>query len=86
MKKHKIIFGVITVLGIVSPVLYLTRLIEASVAFPTMFTIIGIQQVYYGLFLVPEETVKIKRKSIIFGSIFIFFGLAIVLPFYIFFE
>lgn len=84
--NNRVIFIIITVLAALAPILYLLQVLEAPIAFPIMFTMIGVQQLYSSLFLIPEEQKSKKETGIIFGSTFTFFGLVIVLPYYLFFN
>ena len=84
IKRNKIIHIVISILAILLPAGYLLRIISAEVAFPIMFTLLGCQQLFHGLFIASKENKYLRAFSIILGSLFIFFGLFIVLPSYYF--
>lgn len=85
--KGKFIFTLVfLLLTLITPILFLLRIIEANVAFPIIFTMLGIQQVSIGIFMPNNEVKKVRVFNFIFGGIFIIFGLGVVLPYYLFFK
>ena len=85
-KRKKIILGVVTILALTSPALFLLRVIEASVAFPIMFIMIGVQNITLSLVYRSTNGKKSTKGQFIVGVVCIIFGLGIVLPYYIFFQ
>lgn len=81
----RVIFALISVAAVTFPILFLTKTLEKEVAFPLMFTMLGIQQLYSALFInkFDESNKKVKKISIIFAIGFIIFGLGVVLPYYL---
>lgn len=82
--RNVIIIGFISIVTLVSPILFLLRLISANVAFPFMFTMLGVQQLSLGLLVAKKGMKKTRFFTIVFGTLFILFGLGIVLPYYYF--
>lgn len=82
MRKRKVVIGIITVLGLLVPVLFLAKIIEAKIAFPIIFILLGCQQLYNGLFVVPKENKILRKTSLVLGVLFTIFGIFIVIPWY----
>lgn len=85
--KNRILINIIIgILTITSPILFLIGVLEANIAFPIMFTMIGVQQISLSLNFSKGEHDQIKKLNLIVGISFMIFGLGIVLPFYLFVD
>lgn len=84
MKSRKIVFYALTVIALIFPVGFLLNLINMEVAILAMFTLMGVQQLYHGIHVVPEGKKKLKLLSYVYGVLMIIFGVFIVLPYYYF--
>lgn len=80
--RNKVIYVVISIIAILFPIGFLLDVISAKVAFPVMFTLIGCQQLFNGLFITSKDNKPSRLFSIIFGILFIIFGIFIVFPKY----
>lgn len=81
-KRKKIIYFLISLMALLFPIGYLLGRIEAKVAFPLIFGLLGCQQLFYGFFIVPRENKRMRLFSIIFGSFFLLFSALVVFPMY----
>lgn len=84
INRKKIIHIVISIFAILFPAGYLLGIISEKVAFPIMFTLLGCQKLFHGLFIMSKENKYLRAFSIIIGSLFISLGLFIFLPAYYF--
>jgi len=80
--RNKIIYIVISIIAISFPIGFLLGVISAKVAFPIIFTLLGCQQLFHGLFLAPKDNKTLRLFSIILGILFILFVIFIVFPTY----
>lgn len=84
-EKRKItfaIFVIISIFAITFPIGFLLNIIEAKVAFPMVFALLGVQQLINGIFISSKNNEKVDYFSTIFGIGFILFALIIVMPYY----
>lgn len=84
IKNKRAIYYLITIVALIFPIGFLLNVISAKVAFPMMYFLMGLQQVYHGLFMTPHENKKSKKMSIIFGVLLIVFSVVFVIPQYYF--
>lgn len=80
--REKVIYVAISIIAILFPIGFLLGVVSAKVAFPIIFTLSGCQQLFNGLFLVSKENKHLRLFSVVFGSLFIIFGIFIVFPTY----
>ncbi|XMB86534.1 hypothetical protein RJG79_01765 [Mycoplasmatota bacterium WC44] len=68
------------IIGILFSFGYLLTIFSDRLAFPIIFSCLGLQQLLYGLFSKKSNTAKII--AVIFGLLFIFFAVFVVIPTY----
>ena len=81
-KNHNPLLVFVTLLALVFPILYLINYIEANIAFPVMFTLMGLQQLTKGL--LSKQSQSPQNYFVISGIIFMAIGIGVVLPYYLF--
>ena len=79
---YKVIYAIISLCALAFPIGYLLRFVKPEVAFPTMFFLLGCQNLFYGLFLVQKEKKFYRLMSIILGSFFVLFSIFFIIPSY----
>jgi hypothetical protein len=82
MIKRKVFIGFIfSAMGITVPALFLVKIIEARVAFPVIFLLMGCQQLYNG-FIMPKNNKSLRILTFVVGIFFTMFSLFVVIPWY----
>jgi|LGOV01.1.fsa_nt_gb threonine/homoserine/homoserine lactone efflux protein len=82
--RNKVIYIVISAIAISFPIAFLLGIISAKITFPIIFTLMGCLQLFHGLFIESKDKKHLRILSIIFGILFILFGIFIVFPNYYF--
>lgn len=83
MKSRKlIIYIVISIFALLYPIGFLLGVIEDKIAFPSIFILLGFQQVFFGVFLVSKDNKILRNISFIIGTLFLLFSILYVLPTY----
>lgn len=82
--RKKNIYFMISIVAVIFPIGFLLNIISAKIAFPIIFTLLGCQQLFNGLFIVQKNSKTQRTYSIVFGILFIVFGIFIVMPTYYF--
>ncbi|MCT4687117.1 hypothetical protein [Vallitalea sp.] len=80
--RNRVIYVAISIIAVLFPIGFLLGVVSEKVAFPIIFTLLGCQQLFNGLFIVSRDNKKSRLFTIIFGSLFIIFGIFIVFPTY----
>lgn len=83
--KKKLIWAsmIFMIIGVLFPILFLLRIIEDDLAFPVIFTCLGVNQIFIGIFIITENK-RMRIANILLGSLFLLFALGVVIPHYYF--
>lgn len=80
MKKPEAIFTIISLVGIIVPLLVIFKIIDTKIGFPLIFLSLGAQQLVRGIYIVEKEKSVSRKISIVLGIFMLIFALAIVIP------
>ena len=82
MKGKKIFFYMISFLGLIIPIGYLLKLISEKIAFPLVFFIMGLQQLFRVYFIKLSDKKTDKIFGLVFGIFFIAFGIFMAMTYF----
>ena len=83
MANKKIIHIIISLIPLLFMLGYIFDLTSAEVAFPISFTFMGLQHLFYGLFI-SNENRSLRYFSVLIGSLSLLFSFFILMPKYYF--